>query len=79
MTKAAIYARFSSSRQREESIADQVRVCTERIAREGWDVGPVYTDEARSGTDASGRPGFQKMVADAGRGRFDVLVVYKLD
>lgn len=79
MTKAAIYARFSSSRQREESIADQVRVCTERIAREGWDVGPVYTDEARSGTDASGRPGFQQMVADAGRGRFDVLVVYKLD
>ena len=27
MTTAAVYARFSSERQREESIADQLRVC----------------------------------------------------
>ena len=79
MTRAAIYARFSSSRQREESIEDQVRVCTERAMREGWDVGPVYADEARSGTDASRRPQFLRMVEDASRGRFDVLLVYKLD
>ena len=79
MTRAAIYARFSSSRQREESIADQVRVCTERAVREGWDIAGTYTDEARSGTDASHRPGFQRMVADAERGAFDVLLVYKLD
>ena len=79
MTRAAIYARFSSSRQREESIEDQVRVCTERAMREGWDVGPVYADGARSGTDASRRPQFLRMVEDAGRGRFDVLLVYKLD
>ena len=79
MTTAAIYARFSSSRQREESIEDQVRVCRARIASEGWGMGPVYTDEARSGTGASGRPGFLRMVDEAQRGAFDVLVVYKLD
>ena len=79
MTRAAIYARFSSSRQREESIADQVRVCTQRAVREGWDIAGTYTDEARSGTDAARRPGFQRMVADAERGAFDVVLVYKLD
>ena len=79
MTRAAIYARFSSSRQREESIADQVRVCTERAVREGWEVGATYADEARSGTDASRRPQFLRMVDDAQRGDFDVLLVYKLD
>lgn len=79
MTRAAVYARFSSSRQREESIADQVRVCAERAMREGWDVAATYADEARSGTDASRRPQFLRMVEDAQRGRFDVLLVYKLD
>lgn len=32
--RCAIYARFSSERQREESIEDQVRVCREWSSRE---------------------------------------------
>lgn len=65
--------------ERRRVIAEQVRVCTERAMREGWDIGPVYADEARSGTDASRRPQFLRMVEDAGKGLFDVLLVYKLD
>ena len=79
MTRAAIYARFSSSRQREESIADQVRVCRAYAADHGMEVARTYSDEARSGTDASRRPGFQRCIADAQRGLFDVLIVYKVD
>lgn len=62
MTRAAIYARFSSEKQREESIEDQVRVCREYAAREGYEIAAIYTDEARSGTNAERRPGFQRMV-----------------
>ena len=38
MTKVAIYARYSSDQQREASIEDQIRLCQERAAREGWKV-----------------------------------------
>jgi DNA invertase Pin-like site-specific DNA recombinase len=33
--RAAIYSRFSTDKQTESSIADQVRVCTERAAKDG--------------------------------------------
>lgn len=45
---AVIYARFSSERQRDESIDDQVRVCREWCAREGVEVVRVYSDEAEN-------------------------------
>lgn len=79
MTTAAVYARFSSERQREESIADQLRVCRDFAAREGYDVVAAYTDEARSGTDAERRPGFQRMVRDAERAGWGAVIVYKMD
>jgi site-specific DNA recombinase len=34
--KVAIYARYSSDNQRDTSIADQLRVCREFAARQGW-------------------------------------------
>ena len=34
--RAAIYARYSSDNQREESIEDQARLCRRRIEAEGW-------------------------------------------
>jgi len=43
MSAAAIYARYSSDLQREASIEDQIRICRERAAREGW---PIYKDTA---------------------------------
>jgi DNA invertase Pin-like site-specific DNA recombinase len=36
--KVAIYSRFSTDRQNESSIADQVRVCTEHATVRGWRV-----------------------------------------
>jgi DNA invertase Pin-like site-specific DNA recombinase len=34
--RAAIYSRFSTDKQTESSIADQVRVCTEYAEKQGW-------------------------------------------
>jgi site-specific DNA recombinase len=68
-SRAVIYARYSSENQREASIADQVRVCKERIAREGWEVVQVFQDRAVSGASTM-RSAYQAMLA----GAFDVVV-----
>ncbi len=74
--RAAIYARFSCSKQREASIDDQVRECRAYCEREGHDVVAVYSDYAVSGrTDE--RPEFQRMIREADS--FDVVVVYMMD
>ena len=71
--RVAIYARYSSDRQSDASIDDQIRLCHRRIEREGWVPGEIYTDHALSGATAL-RPGYQRMLEDARAGRFDVLL-----
>jgi site-specific DNA recombinase len=78
VTRAAIYARFSSDNQREESITAQLRACREYCQRNGYAVVAEYTDEARSAL-TDDRPGFQRAIAAAEAGEYDVLVVYQLD
>jgi DNA invertase Pin-like site-specific DNA recombinase len=76
MMRAAIYARYSSEGQREASIEDQVRECTETICRRGWTGAAVYEDKALSGQlGEEQRPGFQAMMDAAKHRAFDVLVV----
>jgi site-specific DNA recombinase len=75
---AAVYARYSSDLQREASIEDQVRVCRERIELEGWAYLHAYTDRAISGSTAL-RPAYQRLIEDARRGEFDILVAEALD
>jgi site-specific DNA recombinase len=71
--RAAIYARFSTENQAKESITDQVRECTEKAQREGFDVVAQYTDEAISGGTAD-RPGYQAMLEAGKRREFDIVV-----
>ena len=49
--RAAVYARFSSENQREQSIEDQIRVCKTFAERDGITVleNHIYYDEAQSG------------------------------
>lgn len=78
MTVAAAYARFSSDAQREESIEIQLDEISRFVERHGWTLGETYADRAVSGRRED-RPAFNRCVADAMAGRFDVLVVYKMD
>jgi DNA invertase Pin-like site-specific DNA recombinase len=81
MTSAALYARYSSDHQSSASIADQLRVCREQAAREGWTVTACYHDAALSGASMILRPGIQALLADARSGSFsfDVVLAEALD
>ena len=75
---AVIYARFSSSAQREASIEQQVNVCMAFAERTGYTVVQTYSDRALTGrTDR--RPQFLQMIKDARKGRFCAVIVYALD
>lgn len=76
MKTAVLYARYSSDKQREASIDDQLRVCKGFCKAEGIEVLKQYTDYALSGkTDH--RPEFRQMIANAPES--DYVVVYMFD
>ena len=73
-----IYARYSSSGQREESIEGQLRECREYARRNGMTVVGEYVDKALTGrTDT--RPDFQRMLRDSERGIFQAVICWKID
>ena len=75
---AVIYARYSSSNQREESIEGQIRICTEYAKKKGYKITNQYIDRAMTGKNDN-RPAFRQMLNDSDKGAFDVLLVYKTD
>lgn len=75
---AVIYARYSSSNQREESIEGQIRICTEYAKKKGYKITNQYIDRAMTGKNDN-RPAFRQMLNDSDKGMFDVLLVYKTD
>ncbi|OUJ14861.1 recombinase family protein [Acetobacter sp. DsW_063] len=74
----ALYARYSSDNQRDASIADQLRVCRAHAERQGWSIVEEYTDHAISGASLI-RPGIQALIADAQRGRFQIVLAEAMD
>lgn len=76
--KAVSYARFSSDNQREESIDAQQRAISDFAARNGIEIVAEYVDRAYSARSDQ-RPEFQQMISDAKSGRFQVVLVHKLD
>ena len=77
--KAAIYARFSSDMQREESIDAQVRACREYAEREGYEVVKIYSDEAMTAKNDR-REDFQNMIyAAMSTNDFDYILVHKFN
>jgi len=77
-TRAAIYARQSVSEP--EGIERQLEACRQLAAARDYDVVATYEDNAVSGYKARGEgTGFARLLDDARAGRFDVLIVRKLD
>lgn len=73
-----IYARYSSSGQREESIEGQLRDCREFCRQNNFTVIGEYIDKALTGrTDK--RPDFQRMMRDAERVAVKGVVCWKMD
>lgn len=75
-----IYARYSSDRQREASIEDQVRECRAYAEQNGIKVVNVYTDKALSASkETEKRLDFLRMIDESQKGLFEVVIVWKLD
>jgi site-specific DNA recombinase len=72
--KAAIYTRFSTDKQRDASIEDQVRECERAAKAAGLAVVARFEDRSISGGTAT-RPGYQALLAAARRREFNVIVV----
>jgi DNA invertase Pin-like site-specific DNA recombinase len=56
----------------------QLRELREYVERRGWQITEVYTDAGVSGSKAS-RPALNRLMTDAGRRRFDVVIVWRFD
>ena len=79
MRNAVIYARYSPGpQQTEQSIEGQVRECRQYAAQHGLNITDVYADRKQTGRNDN-RAEFQRMLRDAKRGKFDVLIVWKID
>ena len=77
-SKCVIYARFSSDKQREESIDGQIRECTAFAESNNLLIIGTYIDRAMSArTDK--RPDFLRMIKDSTKRMFDYVIVYQLD
>ena len=71
----AVYVRYSDELCSPNSIEDQLYRCNAYAEKEGWRVVSVYSDREISGQTAGARPEFQRMRADAARGRqFEVVL-----
>ncbi|MEF9896070.1 MAG: recombinase family protein, partial [Clostridia bacterium] len=75
--RVAAYARVStSSEEQAESCATQVDYYTRLIRQNShWEFIDIYADRGKTATGAEHRLEFQRMIADAKEGKFDVLLV----
>src|SRR5262245_47678674 len=75
--RAALYLRVSTDRQTVEN----QRQALEQVARHrGWEIVATYSDKGISGMKGrKDRPEFERMLGDAQRGKFDVVMAFALD
>ena len=78
MKKAVIYARYSSHKQREESIERQLEICHKFAEDNDYEIIAEYCDRERTGRNDN-RLNFQKMMKDAERKEFEAVIVLKQD
>lgn len=75
---AVIYARYSSHNQTEQSIEGQLRDNYAWAKQQDITVVGEYIDRAITGTRDL-RPDFQRMITDAEKKQFEMVIVWKLD
>lgn len=78
--RVALYPRVSTTEQATEgySIGEQIERLTKFCEAKGWTIYKTYTDAGYTGANLD-RPGLQEMIKDSEEGKFDMVLVYKLD
>lgn len=76
--KIAAYARYSSDKQRPESIDEQNRRINDFASRLGLEVIKYYHDDACTGTDTD-RPQYQEMMAEIRKGTYNAIICFSID
>src|SRR3954471_464438 len=75
--RVALYLRVSTS---EQTVENQRRELEQVAERRGWTVAAVYEDAGISGAKGRDkRPGFDQMLKDASRRKFDVVMAWAID
>lgn len=74
--RVAAYCRVSKDSERlMHSVANQISYYSSLIQKNPeWDYAGVYADEGITGTDATKRPEFQRMIADCDAGKIDIIL-----
>lgn len=78
LQRAAIYGRYSSHNQKDTSIEQQFLEIRQYCKQNGIHIVAEYADRAMSGTTDQ-RPQFQQMIRDSAKGKFNLLVCWKVD
>ena len=77
--RVALYPRVSGHEQEDNySIPEQIDRMKKYCESKDWMVYKIYTDSVYSGADMD-RPGLQSLIKDCEAGKFDMVLVYKLD
>lgn len=78
---AALYLRVSTEDQAREgySIPAQRERLIAYCRSQGWEIADIYVDDGYSGAKLDERPELTRLRKDAAEGRFDVVVVWKVD
>jgi len=75
--RAALYLRVSTDRQ---TVENQSKALEAIAVHRGWKIVTTYSDKGISGAKGrKDRPEFDRMLSDAGRGKFDVVMAFALD
>ena len=76
MKKIAVYARVSTDHEdQKNSVENQELYFKDYISKEdGWQLYKMYADEGISGTSLKHREQFNRMIEDAKKGKFDVIL-----
>lgn len=79
-TDVSLYLRFSSERQREQSIEGQLRDCRSFCKVNRYRIAAIYVDRATTARkDVEKRIHFQEMIRDSEKKPWKYVVVWKLD
>ena len=74
-----IYARVSTT-DKGQDVQNQLLELSRFAASQGWDIiEPVYQDHASGSKGRNKRPLFDRMLTDAAKRRFDILLVWSAD